>query len=230
MMGWLGKLRPRMSLRVLLVVVTMAAVCLGWLVSSARRQRAALHSLDAALVMWDYQLPDGNFNRWDPHAQPPYPKWFRQLAGNDMLGTVRGVAMVSPTQRISLEPLRSLPDVELLNLTGSQLDEDQLQFVAELKTLHVLNLDMTSVGDRGLAHLADMDSLAVLSLVSTNVTDAGLVHLHGMKQLQQLDLEGTAVTDGGVATLQAILPGCQIWNGPRYTPQSNPNPVPSITR
>ena len=224
-MNGLHTLRPRISLRVLLIVFTLVAVWLGFLVARARQQRAALDSLDAALVMWDYQLPDGNFNRWDVDAQPPYPEWLRRVTGNDMLGNVRGVAMVSPSNQTSLELLSALPEIELLNLTGSQLNDDQLLHVARLRKLKVLNLDMTTIGDRGVSHLAEMESLVVLSLVSTNVSDAGLVHFRGMKQLRKLDLEGTAVTDEGVAELTAILPDCEIWNGPHYMPQTNPNAV-----
>ena len=83
--------------------------------------------------------------------------------------------------------LKDLPKLRKLNLSGRQLTDSSLEFLAGLKGLEVLSLDYDSgVTDAGLAKLKGLENLRELHLELVNVTDAGFAALGGFKKLEVL--------------------------------------------
>jgi len=98
-----------------------------------------------------------------------------------------------------LANLAGLSSIEKLELSGSNVTSQGLEYLAGLSKLYMLHLDDTRVADDGLAKLTRLRGLAVLSLDHTRITDAGLAQLEKMPQLERLYLNGTAITDAGLA-------------------------------
>ena len=100
--------------------------------------------------------------------------------------------------------LKSLPNVEKLNFSSTNVTDDELAHLADLSHLKELALNRTRITDQGLIHLAKLKKLEILNLSEDNVTDAGLVHLKNMQQLQQLHLNETKVSDAGLTHLAGL--------------------------
>lgn len=213
-----NRFRPQISLRTLMIVVTLLAMFLGLYVSRAQRQQQALAGLNAAMVIWDFQCPGGDLADWDPAAPPPYPEWLRTLCGDEFFGTVRGLIGARITDDDSLSHLAALTGIETLNLAGSPINVDAMRVIARLPKLRTLNLDMTRVDDEGLVHLARARDLEELSLNHTSVTAKGLFALKSLPRLRHLQLEGVAISKASLRRLRQTLPDCEIW-GPAGSPQ-----------
>ncbi len=106
--------------------------------------------------------------------------------------------------------LRSLRDLESLELNDSRITDFDLKYLKSLKTIKILDLSNTNLTDAGLENLRELPQLETLSLLSTATTDSGLQHLKSLKRLKLLDLENTNVTEQGKAALKNFLPNCTI--------------------
>ncbi len=76
-----------------------------------------------------------------------------------------------------------------------------LRHLSDLRNLEVLELSYTNVDDDSLKHLSDLSVLRTLSLQKTRITDAGLAHLARLPALHTLDLRQTSVTPEGIEAL-----------------------------
>ena len=85
-----------------------------------------------------------------------------------------------------LRSLAALPDLQVLVLNGSPIDDD----------------GMVAIGT--LAHLSE------LHLEGTSVSDAGLARLRGLTSLRKVFLHGSRCTDGGAKALAVTLPGSAV--------------------
>lgn len=224
-MAWMRRQflwRPRLGLRTLFALIALLAVWLGWNVERARRQASAVKALGARMTVWDHELPSGDVSRWSPAASPKGPAWLRGGVNFGLFNPVRGVILVHQRVRDALPRLADLPRLLILNLSGSDADDQGLRHVGRLVELQSLNLDWTPVTDAGLEELTGLTQLHSLWLNETDVTDVGLIHLAKLKSLRRLYLEGTAVTAAGVEQLRQSLPRCDIWWGLASSPQSEP--------
>ncbi len=212
--------RLRISLRMLMIAVTLLALWLGWHVSRSQRQQVALRGLKSTIVIWDYQIVGDSVDFWDP-GKSSGAAWFVGPSGEGLFNRVVGLTTLYGVSREALAGLADLSDLRLLNLSNSGVDDESVAVVAELSRLESLDLSMTSVTDAGLPHVGEVASLRRLRLNHTGVTDEGLEHLAGLKRLEVLDVEGTRVTEAGAKRLKQRLPKCEIWWGPTSSPQGN---------
>lgn len=170
--------RFQISLRFLLVVVTLIGLGLGVVAERARRQREFQQRLAevGAAVMFDYHRKgdsaDADFN---PRAQPPGPEWLRRLLGEEFF---RKVVYV--------------------NMIGQEVGDERRACLRLGDSIEYLILDSSSIGDAAMADVAQCRRLTVLSLLDTQVTDAGLKQLAGLRRLQYLSVSHTAITDEGL--------------------------------
>jgi internalin A len=125
----------------------------------------------------------------------------------------------------SLEHLRGLKALKVLNLRGRTPTSAGIDVLLSLKSLRSLILSAGSRVQvirfgrrRGMAidqsvggatngvlkRLARFRSLESLDLTGTKVTDWGLKYLARLKRLQNLDLTGTKVTDAGLKRLAKL--------------------------
>jgi Leucine-rich repeat (LRR) protein len=110
----------------------------------------------------------------------------------------------------ALVHLAGLAELKELGLWGTRVTDGGLVHLAALNKLESLNLNDTAVTDAGLAHLEVLTALKKLYLNKTKVTDAGLTHLAGLEQLEYLDVYDTPVTAAGAAQFRTQRPNIEI--------------------
>ncbi|HJT33112.1 MAG TPA: HEAT repeat domain-containing protein [Pirellulales bacterium] len=120
------------------------------------------------------------------------PELFEKLAAE--ADQVRSLVLEDPLGRYHLTD-------ENLTL----ISDENLALIGRLPNLELLNLSGTSIDDAGLAHLVNLKQLAHLQLNNTKITSAGLVHLAGMEQLRSLSLDHCAITDDGLKHLGNLM-------------------------
>ncbi len=145
-----------------------------------------------------------------------------QLAGN--LPLVESLVIVSlPENQLSnhgLAVLQKLPNLKLLSISGSSIDDDglvHLRHATNLEAGLVLNGPFT---DKALQHLQGMDKLRLLDLTQNRITDDGLKTVAALPALETLILNGTPITNEGIANLvqmkglqELYLMDCNIDDG-----------------
>jgi hypothetical protein len=187
------------SLRSLFLLTLLVALGMSWLtvtMRSQRQQKAAAEAIEKAGGTVNYETT-----------------WLGKLLRDDSLVKVTAVGLPrgSATDP-ALVHLQGLSQLQLLELTGTQVTDAGLMHLQGLSQLQRLFLDNTQVTDAGLVHLQGLSQLQTLWLGSTKVTDAGLPHLQGLSRLQALQLRDTKVTDQGVKKLQKALSNCHIYH------------------
>jgi hypothetical protein len=218
------------SLRTLLVLVTVFAIWLGWRTTRAHKQRDAVARIRelGGVVSYDYEYSDDK--GWISDAVPPGPRWMHDIAGVDFFATVVSVALWIPggdrCTDDDLQCLTSLPRTKWLMIEGTSLVTNQgLEHLGSLAELRNLSLtDLSNVSDRGVAELTKLRKLESLIVERCNVTgvmlqslsecplsaitlngcpieDEQLVHLHEFSQLEILGLQDTPVTGAGLRHL-----------------------------
>ena len=78
--------------------------------------------------------------------------------------------------------------------------------MAQLPDLRQLTLSGTQITDEGLATLVNLKNLNALDISNTAITDQGLAALGGLSSLNSVSLTGTQVSQAGVDKLQQLLP------------------------
>ena len=103
-----------------------------------------------------------------------------------------------------LPPLGRLVNLRELKLAETGISGSGLEHLGGLEHLERLELNDTKVTDDSLRHLTKLGSLRQLRLVGTQIGDSGLVHLARIASLQSLKLTRTKVTDAGLRSLQNL--------------------------
>lgn len=112
---------------------------------------------------------------------------------------------------------RELPStpfkVTTIDLTGSrQFGDADLQRLAGLSELEFLRLhNATQLTNQALEYLSQIRNLKSLDLTAASVNDAGVPLLEKFTTLELLHLTNSKVTPQGVAQLQQALPDCRIY-------------------
>jgi len=215
------------SLRTLLLVITAFAVWLGWRVKLAREQEAAVEAIQAlgGSLIYRYQEEDPAYRG----ANNPYPVWLTEFVGEEYLLSVAGVYLEgddvgdSALLRIA-DHLQRLPDLRWLELRDTQVTDDGLVHVRNLRTLERLYIRTSEeddaapiqITDAGLQHLEDLFRLKSLTIANGPVTGAGLRHLNRLSKLETIDLRRTQVSDEALAQLRSHrqLKELILWHTP----------------
>lgn len=114
--------------------------------------------------------------------------------------------------RISREGLHvvaALDQLEQLDLSGSELDEDDLAYLSESAVLRLLVLRRTNLSDRGAEHLVQCRNLEFLDLQETKISSDAVARLADLKKLRFLKLD-TDIDEATLLGLSRRLPKCQI--------------------
>jgi internalin A len=188
---WLG-------LATVLVMVTVSALRIG---IPIYRQRAAIEFIEAlgGRIETDLHVPAWIVDRFGFRSYEAAAKFdwlFREADRASLFDT--------PATDSTLECFRVLPDIAVLELSGTQVTDAGLEHLKGLTKLWFLRLDGTQVSGAGLVHLKGLNELVFLDLEGTQVTDAGLKHLGGLPKLKVLYLGGTQVTDAGMKHLAGL--------------------------
>jgi hypothetical protein len=130
---------------------------------------------------------------------------------------VPGLDFSRESNILTLQDLRGLTGLRLLNVAGTRINDRDLDMLWPMQGLEVFVAN-DRITDTGLARLGRHPRLVELGLAGSQVTDRGLAFLHNYSGLQRLDLSGTRVTDAGMVSL-ARLPLKQLALGAGITQQ-----------
>jgi hypothetical protein len=203
------------SLRSLMIVVAVVAVPCAWLghkIEQKRRQRDAIEAIRriGGRVEFGYQL-DSNGAQLAGDRQPPGALWLRKLLGDDFFADVKSVDLSGTEVRDDdLQDLDELPDLEFLELNGTRITDAGLVHVDGLRRLRMLGLTSSAISDGGLSHLRGLTRLEMLFIAYNPITDAGIEKLTCLKALGWLSVGDTEVTDEGVRQFKRAVPGCGV--------------------
>lgn len=123
---------------------------------------------------------------------------------------------VSPDAVGDLSPLASLEldDIYWLDISKTELPDEQLAHLGNMTLLRRLDLGATPIGDAALRHVAALSVLKELRLHRTRVTDAGLEALAPLSSLENLWIYDTNLTDAAAPRL-ARLTSLQVLQLPK---------------
>ena len=210
----------RFSLRGLIRLVLLIGACLGWVASSASRQRVAVRAIEKSggAVLYDWQFKNGRALRG---LTPASPKWLADNVGidyfNDVTWAAVGFRGITDDELLRVGYLKQLEELQILH--GSGAADAGLANLESLSKLRKLFLGGPEFTDAGLAKLERLTTLWALSLSNCSVTDAGLVHLKGLTSLKELGLTDCKVSDAALVHVRELpnlkqlrLPNCQITN------------------
>jgi hypothetical protein len=195
----------RLSMRTLIVLVLLFGGGMGWLVRSARIQRAAAAAITtvggSVKYDWEWTSANGYTGRTER-----VPKWLSDRIGIDYFGHITSVWLFGTMTDTdtALRPVARLAQLEELSVNGSSMSDSGLAQLRSMTSLSRLDLDYTRFTDSGLENLKGLTGLTVLSLNATRVTDAGLARLKDLPNLAELNISGTHVTDTGLAHLKGL--------------------------
>jgi internalin A len=105
---------------------------------------------------------------------------------------------------VSLEYVARLPELTVLFLARTKINDDGLKHLAEMHTLRDLWIHDTEITDCGIAHLRTLTAVKSLLLRDTQIGDASLDVIANFTDLRSLDIARTRVTNKGVASLAGL--------------------------
>lgn len=242
--GW------RFSLRTLLVLLFIAAIPLAWLShwrSGKLREHAAAKRLRELGLMVKERRPDlppGSKTTAEPWYDILLPPNHTNLvtwvgAPHDLQLNAEAVRLLPdlPNLRrldllgkndlpaIGLAPLRSLPQVETLNLAcsgdivshfsnqqgliqlslmGRGVTDNCVQLLQSNPRLTAVTLVETITSDALAPHLARLEDLEYLELIDSHISSAGINQLSSLTKLHQLLLVGKEIDDAAVPAIARL--------------------------
>lgn len=99
--------------------------------------------------------------------------------------------------------LSTCPITKVVASRTNVSDED-LKDLIDLKSVTALTLDNTAISDDGLKIIVGFENLTRLSLWQTKITDSGLRELAGLKRLTSLNLLECSLSDVGMKELKVL--------------------------
>lgn len=222
------------ALFLLVVIFTISASIVGATVRCAKREEAAVASIESiAVISHDFEL---GRNLEYVHREPPGPSALRRLLGRYAFQHVVRVRFVfmSDAKSHKLLTLQHCPRLVEIDLSDTRCSDQGCEILSRLHSLEVLCLDKCAVTDNGIKHLARLQSIEWLSLNSTAITDTAVEYLRCCRQLECLSLGGTSLTDecleslrgmgsleylnlrgtqlsqAGIDRLRSLLPRCEV--------------------
>lgn len=100
-----------------------------------------------------------------------------------------------------------------LKLDDSDISDEAMDAIAELKALTRLQLNNTNISDKGIAKLQTLESLQSVNLVGTQVSATGLASLKGLKNLKTIYVYQSAIAPAEWVNLKNIFPETRIDTG-----------------
>jgi hypothetical protein len=206
----------RLTVRGLIALILFMALGLAWEAYRTRIQRRAIATIRAAdgSVKYNWQWKNGEPV---PDAKPPAPEQIVEFIGVDHFGNAKAVELYPRSRRdrdfnaedranleAALDSIKTLPQVEHVNLLASRVNDGELAKLNGVKTINHLGLNWTEIGDAGLEQLAGLPNLTRLGLHRAPITDAGLVHLKKFPKFTTLYLGYTRITDAGLVNLAGL--------------------------
>lgn len=119
------------------------------------------------------------------------------------------VTWISVQDRILSSQIARFDTLEHLDLSHSNITDDDLWHLRNLPGVMCLHLSHTSITNAGLEHLAGV-RITLLRLGDTQISDDGMDALAEIKIDKGVDLSGTEVTQEGVEYLKSKCPNLYV--------------------
>lgn len=97
-----------------------------------------------------------------------------------------------------------------VSLISSEISDDGLYHIGQMKQLQSLNLQKTDIDGSGLVYLIELPQLKTLDLSHTKVTDANLLFITRFPALRELYLYETSISKQVLEALQSHAPDLSI--------------------
>ena len=180
--------RPRMrsraltfTLRGLIAGVLLIAIALAWIINGARVQAVAVNAITCAggSALYGVSPFGGLHHSWRDQVDAKIgPHFFRTVT------YVGGFAdSAEPPDEHVLSHISQLHHLHTLNLFGSTVTDARVGHLSSSPSIKQVLLQHTEVGDDGLRFLDNMRNLQTLVMASRRITDKGLVHLRALRTL-----------------------------------------------
>lgn len=211
---------PRFSLRLLLAMVTLAAILLaGWsaLIEPYRRQASGfdrlndLHPQSGVFPVTPTMQPNV-----ETKLEPIDDSWHRTLVelavGQEAALKIRSVQIPKETSEEDLQFIVArMKFIISIDVSESDVSEDIARSLASLPELERLVAVRSNLGGAAIAELSQSESIRTMQLTANPFGDESVVSLGRMKQLDEVFLRWSRITPKGVEALRAGLPDCSIW-------------------
>src|SRR5262249_14421160 len=175
----------------MLVICVGLALCVGLPLFQHRAAVRHIREMGGAVDAYPHGLSDRVSNWLDADQIEEF-------------GRVESVIVADAFGDSDAALLPYVAEVEHLQLLETQITDEGMRHLKNLKNLRSLWVDATKIGDDGLAHLAGLVHVKSLHLGRTRVTSAGMQHLKKLAELEELTLGDTAVDDSGMAYLESL--------------------------
>ncbi|QDU02337.1 Internalin-A precursor [Gimesia chilikensis] len=114
------------------------------------------------------------------------------------------VDMTSLQGGFGLSVLSKLPHLEELHFVNSQLNDDDLQWVARCSALKSFTVHSSRITDKGIARLSSLRNLESLNLDRCSIRGSGLADLGVLKHLKEMSLNHNYVNDSFVSAITEL--------------------------
>jgi hypothetical protein len=229
--------KPRwktISLRGLLLLILAIGLWLGWFVSKARQQRAAVAALQkfGGFVHYDWEfvsgpvkVPRGNliwkptWGKFTPGGKPSAPDWMRRAVGDEYFQSIVHVSLFVDIKKqlasatwVNMGPaddallkLATQTSVQTLQIGGEQVTDLNLAYVGKLTGLEELHISWAfHLTDKGFMQLSGLKRLRMLEIDKSKMTDASVEAIGKLTSLEELWIGGAGFSDRGIARLSGL--------------------------
>ncbi|AFM03660.1 hypothetical protein Fleli_1223 [Bernardetia litoralis DSM 6794] len=105
-------------------------------------------------------------------------------------------------EKNEIQKIRQLEKLKHLNLSSSDLIDEQLEIIGKIENIQVLDLDLTEITNQGISFLKYLQNLKELRLKDNpQLSDNCIEHLITIKSLKFIHIENTAITIDGLKKL-----------------------------
>jgi Leucine-rich repeat (LRR) protein len=91
-----------------------------------------------------------------------------------------------------------------ISFLGTEISDDDLQFIEHLQSLEELDISCTQLSDQSLHYVTKLRNLRKLNLSSTRISNEGVASLASLPELNELILDDTRLNDGALALLSRL--------------------------
>jgi hypothetical protein len=198
----------RISIRTLLLVITVFGCGLGWVMNERAKIANAINYFkrrNAHVVVGTSHAEEWQQKKQRRESRSTIA---RLLFGETWLGDIGYIGFPWDAKKDFTDDdmaiVAAFPNLQFLDLTGTKVTGRGLVHLHRLQHLKKLDLTWTKIGDEGMQHVRGLKHLRVLCLTGTQVGDDGLEHVNGLQELNTLILEGTLIADQGLSQLDDL--------------------------
>lgn len=173
-----------------------------------RRIALAVTTAGGQVTYLHQEVGTGDEMLLDFNAEPPGPRWLRDLVGPDYFQEPRriGISSGKVTDKWlirHIDDISRLKKLNTLSLDNSKLSSETVGCLGRLTRLDTLML-WGPTGDEVLPEFHRLTNLRVFLVIGRAITDKGLAYLCRFQRLEDLTLVETSITDGGLQNLSRL--------------------------